>query len=62
METIRQTNNEIWICTPPDTYHLDLLTAEWVTGMKDGDESRRGLGRTGSVLWVFLPLKISYCK
>jgi hypothetical protein len=53
METIWQTNNEIRILTPPNADNLDLLAAERMAGMKDSNESRRGLGRTGSVLLVF---------
>jgi hypothetical protein len=50
MATIRQTNNEIRIRSPSYTDHLDLLAAEWVVRMADGDESRRRLGRSGSLL------------
>jgi hypothetical protein len=52
VETIWQTNNEIRVRTPPHADHFNLLAAEWMVRMKDGDESRRGLGRTGSLLWA----------
>jgi hypothetical protein len=55
MMTIRQTNNEIRICTSPNANQLNLLTAKRMVGMEDSYKSRRGVGRTGSVLWVFRP-------
>jgi len=62
METIWQTSNQIRILTPPNADDLDLLAAERMAGMKDGNKSRRGLGRTGSVLWVFRFSETELCK
>ena len=50
MMTVRQTNNEIRIRSSPDANQFDLLAAERVVRMDDSYKSRRGLGRTGSVL------------
>jgi hypothetical protein len=58
MVAIRKTNNEIRIGTSANTNYLDLLTAERMAGMNDGDKFRRRLGRTGSVLWASLRWKI----
>jgi hypothetical protein len=52
MVTIRKTNNEIRIGTSANTNYLNLLTAERMAGMNDGDKFRRRFGRTGSVLWA----------
>jgi hypothetical protein len=53
MVTIRKTNDEIRINASANADHLDLLTAERMVGVNNGDKFRRRLGRTGSVLWAF---------
>jgi hypothetical protein len=53
MVPVRESDDEIGIETSADLDDLDLLSTERVMGMGDGDESRRGLGRGGSVLGEF---------
>ncbi len=48
--SIRETDNEIWVNPSPNTDDLDLLSAQRMMGMGNGYESRRRLGRTGSLL------------
>lgn len=44
MVPVRESDDEIGIEPPADPDDLDLLPAERVMRMGDGDESRRGLG------------------
>ena len=53
MVPVRESDDEIGIEPSADLDDLDLLSAERVMGMGDGDESRRGLGGGGSVLGAF---------
>ena len=53
MVPVRESDDEIGIEASADLDDLDLLPAERVMGMGDGDESRRGLGGRGSVLAAF---------
>jgi len=50
MMAVWETNNEIWIYPPANTDDLDLLSAERMILTGYGYESRRGLGRNGSLL------------
>ncbi len=50
MVPVRESDDEIGIKPPAELDDLDLLSAERVMGMSDGDESRRGLGGGGRVL------------
>ena len=62
MLAVWETNNEIWINPPANADDLDLLSAERMIRTDYGYESRRGLGRTGSLLWVFQPCMTERCK
>jgi hypothetical protein len=53
MVPVRESYDEIGIEPSAELDNLDLLSAERVMGMGDGDESRRGLGGGGSVLGAF---------
>ena len=53
MVPVRESDDEIGIEPSAELDDLDLLSTERVIGMGDGDESRRGLGRGGSVLGAF---------
>jgi hypothetical protein len=53
MVPVRESDDEIGIEASADLDDLELLSAERVMGMGDGDESRRGLGEEGSVLGAF---------
>ena len=53
MVPVRESDDEIGIEPPAELDDLDLLSAERVMGMGDGDESRRGLGEGGSVREAF---------
>ena len=53
MVPVRESDDEIGIEASADLDDLDILSAERVMGMGDGDESRRGLGGGGSVLGAF---------
>ena len=53
MVPVRESDDEIGIEPSADLDDLDLLSTEWVMGMGDGDESRRGLGGGGSVPGAF---------
>jgi hypothetical protein len=44
MVPVRESDDEIGVEPPADLDDLDLLSAERVTRMSDGDESRRRLG------------------
>ena len=44
MPPVRESDDEIRIDSPAETDDLDPLSAEWVMGMGDGNESRRRLG------------------
>jgi hypothetical protein len=50
MVPVRESDDEIGIEPSAEPDDLDLLSAERVMRMGDGDESRRRLGRKGSVL------------
>jgi hypothetical protein len=62
MVAVRESDDEIGIEASADLDDLELLSAERVMGMGDGDESRRGLGEGGSVLGAFLPSAIGSHK
>ena len=47
MMPVRESDDEIGIEAAAELDDLDLLSAERVMGMGDGDESRRGLGWRG---------------
>jgi hypothetical protein len=53
MVPVRESDDEIGIEASADLDDLELLSAERVMGMGDGDESRRRLGEGGSVLGAF---------
>ena len=55
MAAIGQTDDDIRAATVTDTDHGQLLSAEWMMGMRDGHESRRGVGRGGSALGMCRP-------
>jgi hypothetical protein len=44
MVPVRESDDEIGVEPAADLDDLDLLSAEWVMRMRDGDESRRRLG------------------
>ena len=44
MPPVRESDDEIRIDSAAETDDLDPLSAEWMMGMGDGDESRRRLG------------------
>jgi hypothetical protein len=46
MSPVRESDDQIRINSPAETDYLDPLSAEWMMGMSDGDESRRQLGCT----------------
>jgi hypothetical protein len=50
MLAVWETNNEIWINPPANADDLDLLSAERMIRTGYGYESRRGTGRSGSLL------------
>ena len=52
MPPVRESDDEIGIDSTPKADELDLLAAERMMGMGDGDESRRRLGRRGSAPWA----------
>jgi hypothetical protein len=52
MPPVGESDDEVGILSTPKADDLDLLTAERMMGMGDGDESRRRLGRRGSALWA----------
>ena len=62
MVPVRESDDEIGIEPSADPDDLDLLSAERVMGMGDGDESRRGLGGGGSVLGAFPPSAIAWSR
>jgi hypothetical protein len=53
MVPVRESDDEIGIEPPAELDDLDLLSVEWVMGMRNGDKSRRGLRGGGSVLGAF---------
>lgn len=54
MAAIGQTDDDIRAAAVADTDHGQLLSAERMMRMRDGHESRRGLGRGGSALGLCL--------
>jgi hypothetical protein len=62
MVPVRESDDEIGIEASADLDDLDLLSAERVMGMGDGDESRRGLGKGGIVLGAFRRSAIAWFK
>ena len=58
MPPVRESDDELRIRSPPQADDLDLLAAERMMGMGDGDEFRRRLGRRGSALWESPPSAI----
>ena len=52
MPPVGETDNELRIRATPQADDLDLLAAERMMGMGDGDQSRGRLGRRGSVPWA----------
>jgi hypothetical protein len=50
MLPIWQTNNNIRVNSSANTEDLDPLSTKWVIGLSNGYESRRRLGRSGSLL------------
>jgi hypothetical protein len=52
MPPVGESDDEVGILSTPKADDLDLLAAERVMRMGDGDESRRRLGRRGSALWA----------
>ena len=55
MPPVGETDDELRIRSTPKADDLDLLAAERMMGMGDGDESRRRLGRRGSALGASRP-------
>ena len=55
MPPVGESDNELGIHSAPKADDLDLLAAERMMGMGDGDESRRRLGRRGSALGASRP-------
>ena len=62
MPPVGESDNELGIHSAPKADDLDLLAAERMMGMGDGDRSRRRLGRRGSALWGSPPWPIEPCK
>jgi hypothetical protein len=52
MLPVGESDDELRIRSTPKADDLDLLAAERMMGMGDGDQSRRRLGRRGSALWA----------
>jgi hypothetical protein len=50
MSAVGESDDEIGINSAAETDEFDPLSAEWMMGMGDGDESRGRLGWGGSVL------------
>ena len=55
MPPVGESDDELRSRSPPQADDLDLLAAERMMGMGDGDRSRRRLGRRGSALWGSRP-------
>ena len=62
MPPVRESDNELGIRSTPKADDLDLLAAERMMGMGDGDQSRRRLGRRGSAPWASPRGATSCCK
>ena len=62
MSSVGESNDEIRINSPTETNDLDALSTEGVMWMRDGNESRRRLGRRGSALGASLRCAIEPCK
>jgi hypothetical protein len=62
MAAIGQTDDDIRAAAVADTDHGQLLSAERMMGMRDGHESRRGLGRRGSALGMCPRYVIVSCR
>ena len=58
MPPVGESDDELRSRSPPQADDLDLLAAERMMGMGDGDQSRRRLGRRGSAPWGSLRLRI----
>jgi hypothetical protein len=52
MPPVGESDDELGIHSTPQADDLNLLAAERMMGMGDGDQSRRWLGRRGSALWA----------
>jgi hypothetical protein len=55
MPPVGESDDELRIRSTPKADDLDLLAAERMMGMGDGDQSRRRLGRRGSAPWASPP-------
>jgi len=60
MPSVGESDDEIGIDSPTETNDLDALSTEGAMWMGDGDESRWRLGRRGSALGAFPPLKTRF--
>src|SRR5262249_33682100 len=58
MPPVGESDDELRSRPTPQADDLDLLAAERMMGMGNGDEPRRRLGRRGSALWVSPPWRI----